>query len=156
MVGKSDAALVERDHVGHGAQGEEDGLARSARGADPGAARSTGEIDDRRARIGAGRAEADEADLDPPRAGIVAVLGDQEGAALGGKLAAVGEPEGIGLDAQGRRFRGEGRGGKQQGGRGDGAMEEAEHGRLPSLDGSGVDGGDRRVDHRSVNDKALR
>jgi hypothetical protein len=131
VVGKTDAALVERDHVRDGAQGEEDRLARPARGSDPRATRAAGEIDDRRARIGVGRAKAHEADLDPPRAGIVAVLRNREGTTLGGKLAAVGKPERIGLDPQGRRFRGEDRGGKQQGSRCDGAPDEAEHGGLP-------------------------
>ena len=115
MVGQADAALVERDHVGDRAQREEDRLARSLGGGDARAAGAAGEIDDRRARSGIGRSEADEADVDAARGRVVAVLRHRKGAALGGKLAAVGEPEGMRLDAQRRRV---GRGG------GDGRSEQ--------------------------------
>ena len=98
VIGQTGPALIEQDDVGDLAKREKDRLAGAARRSDAGSARAAGEIDDRRARLGIGRAEADEADVDPARGGVRPVLGHREGAALGGQLAAVGELEDIGLD----------------------------------------------------------
>jgi hypothetical protein len=107
MIGEAGAALVESDHVGDRPQSEEDRLARPAGRRDSGAAGSSGKVDDRRARPGAGRFEAKEADFDPARARIATILGHEEGPPLDGNLGSVGELEHGRLDAErGRRGRG--------------------------------------------------
>jgi hypothetical protein len=107
MVRQAHSALVERDYVGDGAQGEEDRLARPMGSGDARSAWPAGEVDDRSAGPGVGRLEADEADLDAPRAGVVAILRYREASALDRQVAAVGQLERRQLDFQ-RRGRGRG------------------------------------------------
>ena len=152
MVGEAGAPLVVDDDVGDGAQGKEDGLARAPRGPGAGAARSAGEIDDWRAGPGRSRLETQEADLDPARARIVAVLGNGEAAALGRDLAAVGKLE------RGRLERQPGRRGGESG-CGEGAKHQckgAKHFILRDYVAPELKGGGSAFQRRSANGARLR